>query len=206
MGDMSPRKSAAEARRTRERIIDHCVAVASVDGLEGLTIGRLAADLGMSKAGVLGHFGTKEGLQLAALEGASATFTRLVWEPAAHQRPGLDRLRAICQAWTAYLVGPSEEFPGGCLFTTASVEFDAQDGAIRQSVARFLTLWRRCLISELRTAVHAGELPADADPEQIVHELMGIYLALNQAVQLFADPTAPERTRRAVDRLLTRGA
>lgn len=78
---MSPRKSVADTRRTRERIIDRSVAIASVDGLEGLTIGRLATDLGMSKAGVLGHFGTKEALQLAALDGASAIFMRLVWEP-----------------------------------------------------------------------------------------------------------------------------
>ena len=73
---MSPRKSVAEARRTRERIVERSVAIASVEGLEGLTIGRLAADLEMSKAGVLGHFGTKQALQLAALAGAPATFSR----------------------------------------------------------------------------------------------------------------------------------
>ncbi|MGW4892769.1 TetR/AcrR family transcriptional regulator [Kitasatospora sp. NPDC004240] len=202
---MSPRKSAAEARRTRGRIIERGVAIASVDGLEGLTIGRLAADLGMSKAGVLGHFGTKEALQLAALDGAAATFTRLVWEPAADERPGLTRLRAVCEAWTTYLTGPVEEFPGGCLFTTAAVEFDARDGAVRRSVARLLTLWRRKLVGELRTALQAGELHSDADPEQIAYELTGLHLALNQAVQLFADPTAPDRTRRAVDRLLAQG-
>ncbi|UNO43504.1 TetR/AcrR family transcriptional regulator [Streptomyces sp. MST-110588] len=199
---MSPRKSAAEARRTRHRIIERSVAIASVEGLEGLTIGRLATDLEMSKAGVLGHFGTKQALQLAALEEASAIFSRTVWEPAAPSAPGLTRLRAICEAWITYLERERDTFPGGCFFTTASVEFDARGGPVRDTVARLLILWRRRLIGELRRAVEAGELPPATDPEQIAYELLGIYMALNQAIQLFADPTAPDRTRRAVNRLL----
>ncbi|AOR33140.1 TetR family transcriptional regulator [Streptomyces fodineus] len=199
---MSPRTSAVEARRTRERIVERSIALASVDGLEGLTIGRLAADLGMSKAGVLGHFGTKEALQLATLEGAAAAFSRLVWEPAAHQEPGLTRLRAVCDAWIAYLDTERDIFPGGCFFTTASVEFDARSGHVRDAVARLLRVWRRRLAAEVRTAAAAGELPPDTDPEQIAYELIGCYLALNQEIQLFADPAASVRTRRAVDRLL----
>lgn len=199
---MSPRKSAAEARGTRARIVARGAAIASVDGLEGLTIGRLAADLGMSKSGVLGHFGTKEELQLAALDGAAATFTRLVWEPAADARPGIERLRALCSEWQRYLETAREAFPGGCLFTTASVEFDARGGRVRDAVARFMTIWQRRLEREIRTAVAAGELPPDTDAEQTAFELTGIHLALNQAVQLFRDPGAGERARRAVERLL----
>jgi AcrR family transcriptional regulator len=202
---MSPRKSAAEARRTRDRIIDRSVAIASVDGLEGLTIGRLATDLGMSKAGVLGHFGTKEALQLAALDAASTIFGRLVWEPAADAAPGLTRLTAVLEAWNRYLETERGTFPGGCLFTTASVEFDARSGPVRDAVTRRYLLWRRRLVLDLRIAVTNGELPADADPEQLAYELIGAYLALNQAIQLHHDPTAPDRTRRAVTRLLGRG-
>ncbi|MFI2078377.1 MULTISPECIES: TetR/AcrR family transcriptional regulator [Streptomyces] len=199
---MSPRKSAAEARRTRERIVERGVAIASVEGLEGLTIGRLATDLGMSKAGILGHFGTKETLQLATLDEASAVFLRVVWQPAAHETPGLPRLRAVCEAWITYLEHEREIFPGGCLFTTASVEFDARGGRVRDAVARLHRLWRRRLVGELRLAVTAGDLPSGTDPEQVAYELVGLYLALNQAIQLFADPLAPDRTRRALDRLL----
>ncbi|MFK0191751.1 TetR/AcrR family transcriptional regulator [Kitasatospora sp. NPDC090308] len=199
---MSPRSTVVEARRTRARIIDRSVALASVDGLEGLTIGRLAADLGLSKAGVLGHFGTKEALQLATLERASALFTALVWDPAAATEPGLRRLRAVCQSWIDYLEHAREVFPGGCLFTTAAVEFDAHDGPVRRNVARLLLVWRRRLAGEVRLAVEAGDLPPDTDPEQVVHELTGIYLALNQALQLLRDPLAATRTRRALDRLL----
>lgn len=201
-GRMSPRKSAAEARHTRERIIDRSVAIASVEGLEGLTIGRLAADLGMSKAGVLGHFGTKEALQLATLDGAAKTFSRLVWEPAADAPPGLARLHAFCESWIHYLQHERTAFPGGCLFATASTEFDARHGPVHDAVARMFLLGRRSLLNDLRYAVDTGELPTDTDPEQIAFELVGIYMALNQAIQLFTDPKAPARTRKAVQRLL----
>ncbi|NUU26486.1 MAG: TetR/AcrR family transcriptional regulator [Streptomycetaceae bacterium] len=201
---MSPRKSTTEALGTRDRIIRRSTAIASVAGLEGLTIGRVAADLGMSKAGVLGHFGTKEALQLAALDGASTVFTRLVWQPAAHQPPGLARLHAICAAWIHYLEHERETFPGGCLFTTAAVEFDARDGRVHDAVARLFRRWTGLLAIEARTAVENGELPPDTDPRQIAFELLGLFMALNHAIQLFADPQAAERTRRALDRLLTR--
>ncbi|MEU4149707.1 TetR/AcrR family transcriptional regulator [Streptomyces sp. NPDC026659] len=199
---MSPRKSAAEARRTRQRIVQRGIALASVDGLEGLTIGRLAADLSMSKAGVLGHFGTKEALQLATLEGAAAEFSRLVWNPAAAEPPGLSRLRAICEAWITYLETARDIFPGGCFFTTASVEFDARSGPVRDAVTRLSLVWRRRLATEIRTAVTSGDLPPDTDPDQLVYELIGLYLALNQEIQLFVNPSAGTRTRRALDRLL----
>ncbi|GAA2788310.1 TetR/AcrR family transcriptional regulator [Kitasatospora paracochleata] len=198
---MSPRHSAAEARRTRDRIVDRSVALASLEGLDGLTIGRLATDLEMSKAGILGHFGTKETLQLATLERASVLFGRLVWEPAADAPPGLRRLHAVCEAWIRYLETARDVFPGGCLFTTAAVEFDAHDGPVRTTVARLLTVWRRRLAADVRHAVAAGELAPDTDPEQLVHELTGVYLALNQSIQLLRDPAAPDRTRRALDRL-----
>ncbi|MGW0663796.1 TetR/AcrR family transcriptional regulator [Streptodolium elevatio] len=199
---MSPRRSVAETRDTRARIIARSAAIASVDGLEGLTIGRLAGDLGMSKAGVLGHFGTKEALQIAALDGASEEFVRLVWEPAADRPAGLARLLAVCEAWTAYLVGERAAFPGGCLFTTASIEFDARQGPVRDKVLRLFTGWRKSLVADVRAAVKAEELPRDTDPDQIVFELFGIYLSLNQSVQLFDDPRAAERARTAVRRLL----
>lgn len=202
MWGMSPRNSFAEARRTRDRIVERSVALASVEGLEGLTIGRLAADLGLSKSGLLGHFGSKEALQLAALERASAIFTASVWEPAADARPGLTRLRAVCERWIGYLERERTAFPGGCLFTTVAVEFDGREGPVRDAIARLFSVWRRRLVVDLRIAVRAGELPRDTDPRQIAFELIGLYMGLNQALQLFGDPHAPARTRRALDRLL----
>src|ERR1700712_5616613 len=98
-----PRRSAADAARTRTAILERSVDLASLEGLEGLTIGRLAADLQMSKGGVLGHFGTKEELQLAALATAREIYREQIWEPAQHAAPGRARLLAIADAWLSYL-------------------------------------------------------------------------------------------------------
>src|SRR3954465_13797123 len=98
-----PRRSAADAARTRQAIVERSVAVASIEGLEGLTIGRLAGDLEMSKAGVLGHFGTKEEQQLGAVEAAPAASRREVWERAQDAPAGRARLLAIADAWLSYL-------------------------------------------------------------------------------------------------------
>src|SRR3954464_5079517 len=116
-----PRRSAAEALQTRSAILERSVALASIEGLEGLTIGRLAGDLQMSKAGVLGHFGTKEELQLATVHGALGIFTREVWAPAQDAAPGRARLLAIADAWMSYL--GRDVFRGGCFMTAASTEF-----------------------------------------------------------------------------------
>src|SRR4051812_31742369 len=118
---MSPRRSAAAALDTRRTILDRAVDVASLQGLEGLTVGTLAGELSMSKAGVVGPFGSKEALQLAALERAVEIFTERVWVPAADAEPGLLRLRALCETRIAYLSGNC--FPGGCFLASAAPEF-----------------------------------------------------------------------------------
>src|SRR3954453_20936526 len=125
-----PRRSAAEAARTHEAILDHAVALASTDGLEGLTIGRLATDVRMSKAGVIGHFGTKEALQLEALERAIEAWRAAVWDPVAGEEPRVPRLRALARRWSAFL--GDCPFPGGCFVSAASFEFDDRPGAIRE--------------------------------------------------------------------------
>lgn len=196
-----PRNSVAGARRTREAILAEAVDLASVEGLEGLTIGRLASALEMSKAGVIGHFGTKEQLQLATLEAAVATFTREVWEPAAQAEPGLPRLRAICAAWVAYLEGGV--FPGGCFITTAATEFDAREpGPVRDAIAAAQGRWLGVLAAEAKVAVKAGELDAARDPRDVAFELNAVAVGLNQAIQLFRDRQAPARARRAMARVL----
>jgi AcrR family transcriptional regulator len=200
---MSPTHSIAEARQTRERILDHSVAVASVEGLKGLTIGRLATDLGMSKAGVVGPFGSKEGLQIAVLERGTVFLEEIMRAPAAKAEPGLRRLRALIEGWITYIGSSRGKFPGGCLFTTAAVEFDACGGQVRDVVLQIMSTWRSHLAALVQEAVDLGELPDGTDPDQVAFELMGIFAIMNMAVQLFADPSAADRTRRAVNRLLT---
>jgi AcrR family transcriptional regulator len=195
-----PRKSAAEARATRSRIIDRAVDIASLDGLEGVTIGRLAEDLQMSKAGVIGHFRTKEGLQLAAVERAADIFRREVWDAAAAKPEGLPRLVALCDAWVTYATDGT--FPGGCFFTAAVAEFDGRAGPVRDSIERYEALWFGAIQDQVRIAIDAGDLPRDTDPDQVSFELRAIEAGLNQRFQLHRDASAPGRARVAMRRVL----
>ncbi|MFG1707480.1 TetR/AcrR family transcriptional regulator [Nonomuraea sp. M3C6] len=193
---MSPRRSVAEALGTRSAILNRSVAIASAEGLEGLTIGRLATELDMSKSGVLGHFGSKEALQLAVLDRAGEIFRAEVWEPALPVKPGLTRLRVLCEAWISYL--EREVFPGGCFFVAAAHEFDGRRGAVRDAVESRFDAWRGRLRKETLRAVDAGELPEWTDPDQLVFELLGLLMALNHAIQLHHDTQAAGRARHAV--------
>ncbi|MFI6095374.1 TetR/AcrR family transcriptional regulator [Lentzea sp. NPDC051213] len=198
---MSPRRSVAETRETRQRILDRSLEIASAEGLEGLTIGRLALEMGMSKAGVLGHFGTKESLQLAVVDQAAEVFEREVPRRVRQAPSGLPHLRAVCEAWVSYL--ERNVLPGGCFFTAATAEFDGRSGPVRDALAGMNALWRRDLRVHIRRAVNDGDLARDVDVDQLIYEVVGIMLALNHFLQLERDSAAPDRARRALDRLLT---
>ena len=193
---MPGRRSVADALDTRATILRRAADIASVEGLEGLTIGRLATDLGMSKAGVIGQFGSKEELQLATLELASGIFRSRVWDPAAHMRPGRERLLGICRAWTAYAGDP--DFPGGCFIAAASFEFDSREGRVHEALATTLRRWRTVLETEIRTGVDEGELPASLDPAQAAFGLEALAAGANPARQLLGDEDAAAWSLRAM--------
>ncbi|MEV8637161.1 TetR/AcrR family transcriptional regulator [Streptosporangium sp. NPDC051023] len=200
---MSPRKSASETAATRTRIIERALALASTDGLEGVTIGRLAADLGMSKAGVIGHFGTKEALQLAALDAAVQAFRLRVPARVVGARPGAERLALLFGEWIDYML--DGDAPGGCFITSVASEFDGRPGPVRDAVLAALSGWSAYVEGEIRAAVEAGDLPGETDIDQLAFELNGVALAADQAIQLHHDPAAPSRARRAIGRLLAPG-
>jgi len=196
---MSPRRSVLAARATRSAVVEETVNRASLAGLEGVSIGDLAESLGMSKAGVIGPFGSKEVLQLAALERAIEIFRGEVWDRAAGVEPGLERLRAIIDAWLDYL--DRDVFPGGCFLTQSACEFDGRPGPVKEAVERGLFLWQSVLEAEAKVAVAAGELPP-VDPGQVAFEIGAIAQGVNQARQLRGDERAVERGRRAMLRAL----
>lgn len=197
---MSPRKSVAETAATRDRIIESALSLASTEGLEGLTIGRLATDLEMSKAGVIGHFGSKEGLQLAVLDAAVQRFRLRVPARAMGARPGTERLARSFGEWIDYMA--EDEGHGGCFLTSVASEFDGRPGAVRDAVLEALAAWSAYVAAELNAAVDNRELPERTDVDQLVFELNGVALAANQSIQLHRDPLAPTRARRAIARLL----
>ena len=195
-----PRRSAAEVARSRASTVEAAVDLASVEGLEGITIGRLAGELGTSKSGLIGRFGDKEAMQRAVLAAAVERFTDAVWRPAAAAEPGLPRLEAIVDAWIAHL--RDGVFPGGCFVTTASVEYDARPGPLRDDVAAAVERWLAVLEAEARRAHEAGDLPAGRDPADVAFELHSLASGGSVAGRLTGDHAALDRTRAAMRRAI----
>lgn len=194
-----PRRSAAAVDDTRAEVLDAAVRRASVDGLEGLTIGRLAGELSISKSGLHGLFGSKEALQVATFERAVESFTREVWLPVADRQAGLPRLLALLDRWLAY--HRRRVLPGGCFVTTATIEFDARPGPLRNAVAGARRQMHAALASDVRAAVEARDLPADGNPEDVAFTLYALASAASQAIQL-EEPGASARARRCMRAVL----
>jgi AcrR family transcriptional regulator len=195
-----PRRSAAAVAETRAAVTDAAVDRASVDGLEGLTIGALAGEVEMRKSSLFSLFGSREQLQLATLEAAVRQFTDEVWEPVADRPPGRSRLLALCDSWLSY--HERGVMPGGCFLTTATVEFDARPGPLRDKVARTMDRWLGVLEREAAAAVDSGELPADIQPADVAFELNALAAAASYGFQLSRDPEVFERARRSMRRVL----
>jgi AcrR family transcriptional regulator len=188
---------------TRSKVTQAAVERASVEGLEGLTIGRLADEARMRKSSVFSLFGSKQELQLAALEGAVEQFTDEVWGPVAGERPGLPRLLALCDRWLAY--HERGAMPGGCFLTTATVEYDARPGPLRDAVARTMQRWFGVLEREVATAIEAGDLPADTNERDVAFQLNALAAAASYGFQLSRDPEVFAVARRSMRTALAPG-
>jgi AcrR family transcriptional regulator len=181
--------------RSRTAILERSVQLASRDGLEGLTIGELAADLGAHKSSVHALFGSKAELQLATLEAARTILIDQVIAPALPSDVGLARLQAIGEAWFAYL--GADVFAGGCFLCAASAEMDGRPGPLRDAVEAVMREWIAVLEANLEAAIAAGELRADLDPAAAAFRLNALGMAANWQWQLMNDPAGIEHGRRA---------
>jgi AcrR family transcriptional regulator len=184
---------------TKRRILEHAAAVASTEGLERVTIGRLAEDLGMSKAGLYGHFGSKERLQLETVALGREIFQRHVIAPAEQAPPGLPRLWALCTTYLDYVA--ASVFPGGDFFVTVANEYDTRTGPIHDEVAGAITVWMRRLEGLIIDAVELGHLTS-TDPAQLAFEVEALLVAGNHVYQLNNDPQALELARAGIARRL----
>jgi AcrR family transcriptional regulator len=185
---------------TRDAILRRAVEIASLEGLEGLTIGRLATEFEMSKSGIFRHFGSKQTLQLATLERAMELFRHEVLEPATAAEPGLDRLRALLANYLRYL--EHDVLPGGCFLTAAGAEFDGRPGPVRDAIAASSREWARELERQAKLARDRGELPVDVEPAQLVFELGAYATRANALYQLYGDRRAFRRARTAMTKSL----
>jgi AcrR family transcriptional regulator len=186
----------SKASRTRSAILEHAVDRASTEGLEGLTIGKLAAELGMSKSGLFAHFGSKEELQLAVVEHAAARFFNEVIAPAQQAPEGAERLRAYCERYVDYL--ERKVFAGGCFWAATSAEFDDRPGVVRDAIAGGVRAW----LGELE---HQAALAGAEHPDEFAREIYSLGLGANTFTRLLDDASAFARTRGALARRLLAG-
>ena len=198
------RASRSDGARSRRIILDGAVRLAAVEGLDGLSIGRLADYIGMSKSGLYAHFGSKEELQLAIIDTAMDIFEVEVTGPAALVEDPLAHVEALCDHFLSYL--ERSVFPGGCFFAAVASEFDTHPGPVRDRIASLQADWMMSMQSLLEEAQANGSLGAAEDAEQLTFELEGYLLAANLLFVLQGDAGAPERGRRAVSARLARAA
>ena len=194
----SDRKQRTDGVRTREAIVREAVSLATLDGLEGLSIGNLADALKMSKSGLYAHFGSKQELQLAAVDEAGRIFHAEVVAPALVAAPGLAQLVAVCDAFFDHL--GRRTFPGGCFFAGAVLEMGTRPGPVKEQIAEFQTGFTAVIRQFVVTAIDRHQLPDDVDPDALAFELNGIILATNAHFVIHQDPAVLEMAKQVVRR------
>jgi len=192
----------SKGAETRRAILDRALEVATTEGLEGLTIGRLAQDLRLSKSGLFAHFRDKEELLLQVLETARARFIAQVVKPGLAAPRGEPRVRALFESWLAW--ERSSALPGGCPFIAAAVELDDRPGAARDYVVQSQKDWLDVIANSARTGIQEGQFHQDFDPEQFAYDLYGAMLSYHHLARLLRDRNAETRVRRSFESLLAR--
>ena len=185
---------------TRERIVSTALRVASIEGLDGITIGRLADEVGLSKSGLFAHFKSKEELQLAVISAASDAFTEVVVRPALTAPRGEPRVRALFERWLEWERHVS--VPGGCVFMQLSVELDDKEGPARDALVMAQRWWLEAIGRAASLATSVGDFRPGTDPELFAFQLHGILNAYYHAKRLMRDGKAEERARRAFEALV----
>lgn len=186
-----------KGQRTRGAILEAAAALATEEGLEPLSIGRLAEATGMSKSGLFAHFGSKEELQLATVAHAAKRFVDEVIDPARSAPRGLARVWALCDRMIDYTEG--QVFPGGCFFANASFEFNNRPGPVRDRIEENIRSWLSYLEHAVEQAQEAGELGQDVRAREIAFQLDAFAQAANAQYQLLRDPEVFDEARRAIN-------
>ncbi len=189
-----------KGEETRQAILQRAAQIASVDGLRGLTIGRLAEALGLSKSGLFAHVGSKEGLEVLVVELAGQRFVDTVVKPALAAARGEPRLRAIFERWLRW--PRLSELPGGCFFVAAAAELDDRPGPARDRLVGLQRDWLELIAGTARAGIREGHFRKDLDADGVAQELYGIMLGCHHAHRLLGDAKAVPRARAAFERLV----
>jgi len=184
---------------TRERILGRAMDLASVVGLEGLSLGSLARDTGLSKSGLFAHFASKEDLQLQVLATAGSRFIDAVVAPALREPRGEPRVRALFENWLTWEQG---RIPGGCPFVAATHELDDRPGPLREALVSTQRDWIDTLTTACRIAFEEGHFRSDLEPEQLAYDIYAVFLAFHLYHRLLRDPDAVTRAHAGFEQLL----
>jgi AcrR family transcriptional regulator len=194
------RRIRADGERSRRAILDAAARLATVEGLNGLSIGGLADHIGMSKSGLYAHFKSKEELQLATIETAAGLFNAEVVEPGSAAPPGLARVWALSEEFLSHL--QRGVFPGGCFFASVAAEVDTRPGPVRDRIFGVIAEWVGALVDAVAGAQAVGEIDASEDAEQLAFEIDAMLLMANAAYVMEPTPEVLERGRRGVAKLI----
>ena len=178
---------------TRDRIVGHALAMASVEGLDALSLGDLANDVGMSKSGLFAHFRSKEALQIDVLNAAVDTFRQVVITPALKEPRGEPRVRALFTRWLTW--EQHDTMPGGCVFVHAAFEWDDRSGPVRDALVAFQREWMTFL-------AEAAQRAGFRDPEQFAFQMLSIVLGYYWTKRLLRDPSAKSKALGAFENLV----
>ncbi len=190
----------SKGEETKEKIIHTALGLASIYGLQDLSIGRLAAESQLSKSGLFAHFNSKENLQTQIIKRVTDLYVQHVLVPAINQSRGIPRLRAIFRNWKRWIDG--DTLPGGCLAFASAVEFDDRPGAVRQEVVEMIQSLLDMLARSARIAVEEGHFTRETDTKQFAHELISIVCGYHMSSRLLKDPEADRHSNDAFEKLL----
>lgn len=190
----------ARGNQTRQMILRHSVNIASMEGLQGLSLGRLAEELKLSKSGVFALFGSIEQLQLATVRTAIAVFIDRVAAPVRKLPPGVDKIHQLCETWLDY--SKNRVFPGGCFFYSVTAEFDARTGPVHDIIAAAQDNWQTFVEQVIEDAREAGKIRADTDVAQLAFELIALMDGANGTSVMYNKTTVYDRASRAILRRL----
>jgi AcrR family transcriptional regulator len=202
--DQPARRRRSDGERSRNAILREAAQLATVEGIDGLSIGRLADAVGMSKSGLFAHFGSKEELQLATIETASALFDEQVVEPGLAAPTGVERLRELAERFLRHV--EDDVFPGGCFFASVAAEMDTRPGPVRDLAVQVVGEWMGTLQLAAREAQAEGAIAASEDTDQLIFELDAYLLLANAQFVISRQQDPIERARRAIDRRLAAAA
>jgi AcrR family transcriptional regulator len=202
--EIRPRKRRADGEQSRNAILREAARLATVEGIGGLSIGRLATAVGMSKSGLFAHFGSKAERQLATIETASDLYSELVVGPALAEPTGIQRLRALAERFLEHV--QRNDYPGGCFFASVAAELDTHPGPVRDLAIGMVEEWFAELVRAVEDGQAEGSIDLSEDPGQLAFEIDSYLLLANAQYVVSGEPTPIERARRALDRRLALAA